>query len=136
MKFDADVHGLQCPKCEHGMDEITHDHITIDRCTHCHGLWFDADEAHQLKSVQGAEAVDVGDPGEGVKWDSRADIDCPHCGKEMHKASDPIQKHIWYEVCNEHGLFMDAGEFTDFQEESLLDCFRSLIKGDRETTAP
>jgi Zn-finger nucleic acid-binding protein len=118
------------------MDEVTHEGVSIDRCTNCHGLWFDDDEATQLKSKQGSEAVDTGDPAEGQKWDSHADINCPRCGKEMDKSADPKQKHIWYEVCNDHGMFMDAGEFADFKEESLLDCFRSLIKGNRETTAP
>ena len=33
-------------------------------------------------------------------------------------------------------MFMDAGEFKDFKFESLLDRFRSLIKGDRDIVAP
>ena len=39
--------------------------------------------------------------------------------------------HIWYEVCNKHGMFFDAGEFTDFKYETLLDKFRGLITGKR-----
>ncbi|MDE0950285.1 MAG: hypothetical protein OSA45_03395 [Halioglobus sp.] len=35
-----------------------------------------------------------------------------------------------------HGVFMDAGEFKDFKFESLLDRFRSLIKGNRDNIAP
>ncbi|MGB1141903.1 MAG: zf-TFIIB domain-containing protein [Halioglobus sp.] len=136
MEFDAAVHSLECPKCRHGMEEVTHEGITIDRCTHCHGLWFDEDEAHHLKALEDGHVLDIGDPGEGAKWDSRADIDCPRCGKAMEKSSDPRQKHIWYELCHEHGLFMDAGEFSDFKHESALDCFRALIKGDRDFVAP
>jgi len=118
------------------MVEVDHDEIIIDRCTHCEGLWFDADEAHHLKLKPGSEVVDTGHPGEGQKWDSRADIHCPHCGKEMLKTADPKQQHIWYELCPEHGMFMDAGEFTDFKQESLLDFFRGLIKGNRDVVAP
>ena len=44
---------------------------------------------------------------------------------------DPNQPHIWYEVCNEHGMFLDAGEFTDYKYETLLDKFRDLITGTR-----
>ena len=29
-----------------------------------------------------------GDPQEGQKYDSRDDIDCPHCSKRMHKSYD------------------------------------------------
>ncbi len=136
MEYNPDVHSLKCPKCDHGMEEITHGEIAIDRCTHCQGLWFDADEAHRLKELPDSHLVDHGNPQEGWKWDSRADIDCPHCGKRMEKTADAKQKHIWYEVCHDHGMFMDAGEFTDFKEESLLDWFRAVIKGDRETVCP
>ena len=136
MEYNKDAHNLQCPKCKHGMEEITLDEITIDRCSNCQGLWFDADEAHQLKVIHGSEALDSGDPAEGWKWDSRVDIDCPHCAKQMEKVADPKQVHIWYEICPEHGMFMDAGEFADFKHESLMDIFRGLIKGKREVVAP
>ncbi|PYP09508.1 MAG: hypothetical protein DMD59_08695 [Gemmatimonadetes bacterium] len=41
-------HHMKCPKC--GYDLITHDWdgVQIDQCTHCHGVWFDADEAEAL----------------------------------------------------------------------------------------
>jgi hypothetical protein len=41
-------HYMKCPKC--GYDLITGDwdHIQIDQCTHCHGIWFDAGEAQAL----------------------------------------------------------------------------------------
>ncbi len=97
MEYNPDMHSLQCPKCKHGMDEVTHGGITIDRCTNCQGLWFDEDEAHQLKKLKDSHVLDIGDSTEGWKWDSCADINCPHCGKDMEKTADPKQKHIWYE---------------------------------------
>ena len=136
MEYDKNTHNLQCPKCHHGMDEVVHGEVAIDRCTNCFGLWFDADEAYQLKLAEASEALDIGDPTEGWKWDSHADINCPHCGKKMEKTADSKQKHIWYEICHDHGMFMDAGEFSDFKQESLLDFFRSLIKGNRDSVAP
>ena len=136
MEHNADTHSLKCPKCQHGMEEVTFEDVTIDRCSNCHGLWFDGDEAAQLKVKEGSEALDTGDPKEGWKYDSRADIDCPHCGKAMEKSADPKQKHIWFEMCQEHGMFLDAGEFSDLKDENLLDFFRALIKGDRDVVAP
>jgi len=118
------------------MDEVTLEGITIDRCTNCVGLWFDGDEAQQLKSVHGAESLDTGDREEGWKYDSVAEINCPRCGKLMEKSADPKQKHIWYEVCPEHGMFLDAGEFTDFKHETLMDWFRGIIKGRRGSRLP
>ena len=136
MQFDAQAHSLQCPKCGHGMHELAYQDVTIDRCTHCQGLWFDVDEAHQLKHKNGSEVVDTGDPAEGARWDSHSDVCCPRCSVQMDKSYDPRQTHIWYEVCESHGLFMDAGEFTDFKFETLLDWFRDLIKGNRDVVAP
>ncbi len=136
MEFNSNHHNIKCPKCGHGMEVVIHGEVEIDRCTHCHGLWFDADEAHRLKDLPDSHLVDHGDPKEGWKWDSRADIQCPHCSKQMEKTADAKQKHIWYEVCHDHGMFMDAGEFVDFKDENLLDWFRSVIKGDRETVCP
>ena len=132
MEYDANVHSIECPKCGHGMDEITYGgDVVIDRCTNCQGLWFDTGEAERLKGKWMGEALDTGDSEEGKKWDAVEDIACPRCGKDMEKASDPNQPHIWYEVCTEHGMFMDAGEFTDFANETLADWFRTLVKGKR-----
>ena len=136
MEYNYELHSLKCPKCGHGMSEIMHEGITIDRCSNCQGLWFDEDEAQQLKKLKGSRLLDKGDATEGWKWDSRADINCPRCGKPMDKTADSKQKHIWYEVCHDHGMFMDAGEFADFVAETPLDWFRGLIKGNRETVAP
>ena len=39
-------------------------------------------------------------------------------------------------LCSAVATHWDAGEFSDFKEESILDWFRSLIKGNRDTVAP
>ena len=41
--------------------------------------------------------------------------------------NDPKQKHLEYEACEEHGMFMDAGGFTDYKYETLLDIFRDAV---------
>lgn len=132
MEYSADVHSIECPKCGQGMDEISYgSDLLIDRCTNCRGMWFDNGEAELLKSKWMGDALDIGTASEGKKWDTVDPVSCPRCGDEMEKASDPDQPHIWYEVCRDHGMFMDAGEFTDFKHETLADWFRTLIKGSR-----
>ena len=93
MEYNPDAHSLQCPKCEHGMDEVTYDNITIDRCSNCQGLWFDGDEAHQLKLKQASKIVDIGDPTEGWKWNSHADIRCPRCKDSPLSLQIPSKCH-------------------------------------------
>ena len=120
MEHDPDQHSIECPKCGHGMTEVTYGgDMVIDRCTNCHGLWFDTGEAEKLKGKWMGDALDTGDPKEGKKWDAVEDIACPRCGTDMEKTSDPEQPHIWYETCREHGVFMDAGEFTELEHKIL-----------------
>tara|TARA_E500000331_G_scaffold238282_1_gene228626 strand:+ start:1705 stop:1866 length:162 start_codon:yes stop_codon:yes gene_type:complete len=45
----------------------------------------------------------------------------------MQELSDPLQIHIQYEACDEHGMYFDAGEFTDYKYETLMDIFRGFV---------
>ena len=123
---------MECPKCQANMEEITYGrNMTIDRCTNCKGIWFDVGEAEILRGKWMSEFLDSGDPRIGKQYDKIADINCPRCGKKMDKIADPKQTHIWYEACEEHGMYFDAGEFTDYKYETFLDKIRGLIKGKR-----
>jgi ribosomal protein L32 len=42
------LHFMKCPKCGHDMKEQILQGITIDACTHCEGVYFDAGELDQL----------------------------------------------------------------------------------------
>ena len=134
MKYNPDQHALQCPKCRDGMEEVTYGNLTIDRCTGCKGLWFDSGEAEALRDRWMAEVLDTGDPKVGRKWNKVGDVDCPRCGDRMKQTSDPSQIHIWYELCPRHGIFMDAGEFTDFKYDTLVDRLRGLLTGKRPSS--
>jgi Zn-finger nucleic acid-binding protein len=101
--------------------------VTVDRCTGCHGIWFDMGEAEALREKWMSEYVDSGDPEVGKQHNKIRDIDCPRCGKKMQELSDPVQKHIQYEACDEHGMYFDAGEFTDYKYETLMDIFRDFV---------
>lgn len=122
---------MQCPKCEASMEEknlsTLKGSVKIDRCTNCKGLWFDIGEAEELKEKWMSDYIDSGDPKRGREQNKIRDINCPRCGKEMDKLTDPLQKHIEYEACQEHGMYLDAGEFTDYKYETLVDLFRDFI---------
>lgn len=114
------------------MEEITYGrNMTIDRCSNCKGIWFDVGEAEILRGKWMSEFLDSGDPEVGKEFNKIVDIDCPRCGKKMDKIADPKQTHIWYEACEEHGMYFDAGEFTDYKYETFLDKIRGLITGKR-----
>ena len=122
---------MDCPKCNSNMSElkieILHGQVVIDRCDGCQGLWFDNGEAEQLKKDWMADFADSGDPTVGKTYNTVRDILCPRCGKPMLKKNDSKQSHLEFEACEEHGVFMDAGEFTDWKHETLLDVFRVIV---------
>jgi len=107
--------------------ETLHGKVVIDQCNSCKGLWFDNGEAEQLKGDWMADFADSGDREVGKTYNTVRDIDCPRCDKTMVKLNDPKQTHLEYEACEEHGVFMDAGEFTDFKHETLMDVFRDVV---------
>jgi hypothetical protein len=43
-----DLHFMKCPKCGHDMKEEPLEGVTVDRCTHCEGIFFDAGELEQI----------------------------------------------------------------------------------------
>ncbi len=128
---------MDCPKCDAAMNERSmrtfHGLVTYDHCSSCKGFWFDTGEAEKLKTVWRPDFIDSGDQETGKEFNKHRDVNCPRCGKQMDKVSDPKQRHIKLETCREHGVFMDAGEFRDYKNETVMDIFRGavdLIRGD------
>ena len=74
-----------------------------------------------------SDHIDDGDRLLAKKHNKIRNINCPRCDKLMKQLSDPVQKHIQYEACTEHGMYFDAGEFTDFKYKTLMDIFRDFV---------
>ena len=119
---------MKCPKCAAEMELVTFEDVTVDRCTGCKGIWFDASEQKLLKAKKGAEAIDIGDVAVGKKMDKINDINCPRCLKPMIRMVDVDQHHIDYEACTTcFGIFLDAGEFKDLKNYTISDYLRGLF---------
>ena len=43
-----ELHFMKCPKCGHDMKEELLEGLSVDRCTHCEGIFFDAGELEQI----------------------------------------------------------------------------------------
>ena len=124
---------MNCPKCSADMEKVVYSNIEVDRCTDCKGLWFDLLEHVELKAMSGSEAIDIGDPEVGRKFNRIEDIKCPVCTTQMIKMVDREQHHIWYESCPScYGVFFDAGEFTDYKEDSFIDFVRDVFTRERK----
>ncbi len=123
---------MTCPKCYAEMEKVTYGGVEVDRCKVCKGIWFDLGERETLKGIEGSQAIDSGDPEVGKRFNRLDRIDCPQCKTQMIRMVDAGQPHIWYEACSVcNGAFFDAGEFTDYKEETILDFFRDLRTKER-----
>ncbi len=123
---------MRCPKCRSDMEQITIDDIEVDRCSRCHGLWFDDGELGALRNKRAAAALDIGDVKVGKQQNTIEHYRCPRCAGEMNRLADPIQKHIWFEQCDScRGSFFDAGELTDLATLSVSDFFKRFVTPER-----
>ncbi len=122
---------MKCPKCFGTLTEqsiLTQSgEVIIDKCDRCAGIWFDKGEAEELKDDWTSVSLDDGDEMLGKIYNEIKNIDCPRCLQPMKSINDPKQKHIQYEVCPEYGIFMDAGEFSDFRELTMKEAFSHIL---------
>ena len=120
---------MNCSKCSTEMEAVQYGReYTVYRCNQCYGLWFPADSYKSLKKEWMAHFMDIGDPKLGKQYNKIKQINSPVTGKPMVAVRDKKQPHIEYEMdVDGHGAFFDAGEYTDFVEDTLSDHFKSLI---------
>lgn len=120
---------MQCPKCQAELEVIEYNGIEIDRCMNCHGIWFDYREEVELGKLKGAaQALDIGDEVLGATFDKMQNIKCPRCTTVMHHVSHQGDVEIRFERCNEcKGSYFDAGEFTNYVADEILDEFESVM---------
>ncbi len=123
---------MRCPKCQADMEQIVIDGTEVDRCSSCHGLWFDSGELSRLRSKEAAAVLDIGDIKTGKEQNKIEHYRCPRCAGPMNRLVDPRQPHIWFEQCGScHGSFFDAGELTDLATISVSDFFKRFVTPER-----
>ncbi len=122
---------MQCPKCFGEMETVSRDGegaIRIDRCSECHGLYFDQLTRADLDLADAKKDVDTGDPEIGAEYDDTVYVDCPKCDKIMdqRKIEEPVR--IRFELCPScNSTFLDAGELKQYLDADHRIEFESLL---------
>lgn len=112
---------MNCPKCSAPMAEDKFKDYSFHRCTGCAGLWLEMGELTAFRHMDGAEAIDTGNPEVGHKMNATDHIKCPACTTPMIRMVDNHHPHIWYEGCTVcYGVFLDAGELKELKSESPI----------------
>jgi Zn-finger nucleic acid-binding protein len=123
---------MRCPKCRSDMEQVMIGDTEVDRCSSCHGLWFDSGELGKLRTREAAAVLDIGDIKTGKAQNRIEQYRCPRCAGPMNRLVDPGQTHIWFEQCGScRGTYFDAGELTDLATVSVSDLFKRLVTPER-----
>lgn len=121
------------------MAKVDANGITLDRCTACGAMWFDANELERLKrDDDAAKRLDTGRTGAMPKADAETrrkmamkpakTQKCPRCDEAMHEHEFPDQSHIMIMTCKRcGGHLLDAGEFIDVTKYSLTERFKAFF---------
>ena len=120
-----------CPKCANDMSPVSHEGVTVDRCSSCGGIWLDARKRDALLAAKGgARAVDTGDAKVGRKMNQMGRVPCPRCEDRMIRMAD-AHHNVQFEHCPAcGGIFLDAGELRELSRAARSeDALRAFLMG-------
>ena len=118
---------MDCPKCHAPMAEALMERMVeiVVQSVLASGLT--RVKRRDLK-IWMSELLDSGDVEIGKANDEITDINRPICGKKMKHVKGADQPHIGYEICREHSMYFDAGEFNDFKNHTLWEKMTKFIR--------
>ena len=104
---------MNCPKCKtNTLAGFTIDNVTVDRCSSCDGVWFDADELVQLLADEAAQvtALRRGRAQEGL--DEKRGR-CPRDASDLLRVYSAVDRTVIIDACPVcRGIWLDGGEFA------------------------
>ncbi|HMO05561.1 MAG TPA: zf-TFIIB domain-containing protein [Kiritimatiellia bacterium] len=123
---------MNCLRCHTQMRKVVKDHVLVDQCPDCGGIWLDAGELAMLEQGAGLEQAEIMQQArrellkEAERLVSVVGF-CPTCEQEkLH----PVKKRgVELDVCRHcGGLFLDAGELEQMLEgEQKQGFFASVL---------
>ncbi|HTT83909.1 MAG TPA: zf-TFIIB domain-containing protein [Rhizomicrobium sp.] len=99
---------MKCPNCNVDLVQAKRDHIDMEACPSCNGMWLSCQELAQLED----EVFDFGDDEKGslMFGETPTNRRCPQCAKQM----EAFQYRLYdleMDFCTEgHGYWLEADE--------------------------
>ncbi|MEM7355777.1 MAG: zf-TFIIB domain-containing protein, partial [Acidobacteriota bacterium] len=112
-----------CPRCNEALNavllQVSTEHIELDQCAGCHGLFFDPGEldavldgiehrAEEDDHRQLLTLIEEETPTED--FEQVGYVSCPDCGQLMHRRNIGQRSGVIVDTCRDHGLWLDGGE--------------------------
>ncbi len=109
-----------CPACSSQMIVVEHEHIELDYCMNCKGVWFDSGEMELLLERLGIHAsheflgnIMVA----GVRTNEKKRR-CPLCRRKMAKTTAGQKPVVLIDVCpQQEGIWFDGGEVSQLVQQ-------------------
>ncbi len=114
---------MKCPACSNLMIVVEHEHIELDYCPDCAGVWFDAGELELLLETMQLEQSFLSIENILTSFEVKSDEKkrkCPICRKKMKKATVGHDPEVLIDVCSRNdGLWFDSGEVGQLISQAL-----------------
>ncbi len=126
---------MNCPHC--GVEPLValeHQHVEVDYCAKCQGVWLDAGEI-ELIYGDAAAARDFMRSRNPVPRGEKPRR-CPECRRRMDKEATEGAPPVIYDRCRKgHGLWLDRGELatviehaaSEFQQNDVARFLREVF---------
>lgn len=103
---------MDCPKCKtEPLVAFEIEAVSVDRCSACAGVWFDAEELSQLLSEEARHIAELLKGGVSEQADEKR-ARCPRDASQMMRVYSSMDHSVILDVCGEcRGVWLDGGEF-------------------------
>jgi Zn-finger nucleic acid-binding protein len=103
---------VKCPKCQdETLRSFKIDDVTVDRCSSCEGVWFDAHELGQLLAEDAAQVASLRRGANREALDGKKGA-CPRDRGELLRVYSAVDKSVVIDACPDcRGIWLDGGEF-------------------------
>lgn len=103
---------MKCPKCRsETLADFKVEQVSVDRCSACDGIWFDAEELGVLLAEDAKQVASLrrGNLHEELAGKKGA---CPRDGEELLRVYSAVDKTVILDACPDcGGIWLDGGEF-------------------------